>query len=96
MTSKGYGDLWDESLEDSIALMCKLSCYRCTNLALGQDFNDQNMDDIAKTGKKLLELAPNVRLMQDDDTQDSLLNGEASVAFLYTSQVTAALQEAGC
>ena len=64
-----------------------------TNLALGQDFNDQNLDDIAKTGEKLLELAPNVRLIQDDNTQDSLLNGEASVAFLYTSQVTAALQE---
>ena len=45
------------------------------------------------TGEELLELAPNVRLIQDDNTQDSLLNGEASVAFLYTSQVTAALQE---
>lgn len=91
---KGYGDLWDESLEDSIALTANYRVINgITNLALGQDFNDQNLDDIAKTGKKLLELAPNVRLIQDDNTQDSLLNGEASVAFLYTSQVTAALQE---
>ena len=43
---------------------------------------------IKKTGEKLLELAPNVRLIQDDNTQNALLNGEASVAFLYTSQVT--------
>ena len=91
---KGYGDLWDESLEDSIALTANYRVINgITNLALGQDFNDQNLDDIAKTGEKLLELAPNVRLIQDDNTQDSLLNGEASVAFLYTSQVTAALQE---
>ena len=91
---KGYGDLWDESLEDSIALTANYRVINgITNLVLGQDFNDQNLDDIAKTGEKLLELAPNVRLIQDDNTQDSLLNGEASVAFLYTSQVTAALQE---
>ena len=40
-----------------------------------------------------LELAPNIRLIQDDNTQNSLLNGEASVAFLYTSQVTQVLAE---
>ena len=40
-----------------------------------------------------MELAPNVRLIQNDNTQNALLNGEASVAFLYTSQVTAALAE---
>ena len=91
---KGYKDLWDPSLEDSIALTANYRVINgITNLALGQDFNDQNLDDIAKTGKKLLKLAPNVRLIQDDNTQDSLLNGEASVAFLNTSQVTAALQE---
>ena len=42
------------------------------------------VDVIKKTGEKLLELAPNVRLIQDDNTQNALLNGEASVAFLYT------------
>ena len=91
---KGYSDLWDPSLEDSVAL---IGNYRVlngiTNLTLGQDFNDQDVDDIKKTGEKLLELAPNVRLIQDDNTQNALLNGEASVGFLYTSQVTAALQE---
>lgn len=91
---KGYSDLWDPSLEDSVAL---IGNYRVlngiTNLTLGQNFNDQDVDDIKKTGEKLLELAPNVRLIQDDNTQNALLNGEASVGFLYTSQVTAALQE---
>ena len=91
---KGYSDLWDPSLEDSVAL---IGNYRVlngiTNLTLGQDFNDQDVDDIKKTGEKLLELAPNVRLIQDDNTQNALLNGEASVGFLYTSQVTVALQE---
>ena len=52
---KGYNDLWDASLEDSIALTANYRVLNgITNLALGQDFNDQNTDDIAKTGEKLL------------------------------------------
>lgn len=91
---KGYKDLWDSSLEDSIALIANYRVINgITNLVLGQDFNDQNTEDISKTGEKLLELAPNIRMIQDDNTQNALLNGEASVAFLYTSQVTAALAE---
>ena len=64
-----------------------------TNLALGKSMNEEDVDSIKETGKKLLELAPNVRMIQDDNTQDALLNGEASVAFLYTSQVTSVLAE---
>ena len=91
---KGYADLWDPSLEDSVALIANYRVINgITNLTLGKSMNDENIDDIKATGKKLLELAPNVRLIQDDNTQNALLNGEASVAFLYTSQVTAALQE---
>ena len=55
--------------------------------------NEEDVDAIAEAGEKLVELAPNVRMIQDDNTQNALLNGEASVAFLYTSQVTAALAE---
>ncbi|MDO5337680.1 MAG: spermidine/putrescine ABC transporter substrate-binding protein [Eubacteriales bacterium] len=90
----GYKDLWDPSLEDSVAI---IGNYRVingiTNLMLGKSMNDENLDSIAQTGEKLLELAPNIRLIQDSDTQNALLNGEASAAFLYTSQVTAALEE---
>lgn len=91
---QGYADLWDPSLEDSIAL---IGNYRVINgitqLAMGRSMNEEDVDVIRETGEKLLELAPNVRLIQDDNTQNALLNGEASVGFLYTSQVTAALAE---
>lgn len=91
---KGYSDLWDESLEDSIALTANYRVINgITNLALGKSMNEEDIDSIKETGEKLLELAPNVRMIQDDNTQDALLNGEASVAFLYTSQVTAVLAE---
>ncbi len=91
---KGYGDLWDESLEDAVALTAN---YRVilgiTLLSMGYSMNEQDPEIIAQAGEKLVELAPNVRLIQDDNTQDSLLNGEAAAAFLYTSQVTMALME---
>ena len=90
----GYEDLWDESLEDSIALTANYRVINgITNLALGKSMNEEDVDSIKETGEKLLELAPNVRLIQDDNTQNALLSGEASVAFLYTSQVMAALAE---
>ena len=37
------------------------------------------------------QLAPNVRVINDNNTQDMLISEEVAVAFLYTSQVSAAL-----
>ena len=91
---KGYMDLWDPSLEDSVAI---IGAYRVicgiTQLSMGESMNEDDVDVISRTGEKLQELAPNIRLIQDDNTQNALLNGEASVAFLYTSQVTQALKD---
>ena len=91
---KGYKDLWDPSLEDSVAI---IGAYRVicgiTQLSMGESMNEDDVDVISRTGEKLQELAPNIRLIQDDNTHNALLNGEASVAFLYTSQVTQALKD---
>lgn len=91
---KGYSDLWNESLKDSIALTAN---YRVINgmalMTMGKSMNEEDVDVIGEAGQKLLDLAPNVRMIQDDNTQNALLNGEASVAYLYTSQVTQVLAE---
>lgn len=88
----GYADLWDPEFKDSVALVAN---YRVINgitlLTMGKSMNEKDPAVIAEAGKKLLTLAPNVRMIQDDNTQNALLNGEASVGFLYTSQVTQAL-----
>jgi Spermidine/putrescine-binding periplasmic protein len=90
----GYSDLWDSRLKDSVAITAN---YRLINgitlKTMGKSLNEEDLAVIAKAGEKLLELAPNIRLVQDDNTQVALLNGEAKAAFLYTSQVTAALAE---
>jgi len=91
---EGYEDLWRPELKDKIAITANYRVINgITQLAMGKTMNEEDVNVIQETGKKLLELAPNIRLIQDDNTQNALLNGEAAVAFLYTSQVTAALAE---
>ena len=91
---KGYEDLWNPKLEDKIAM---IGSYRAVNgfvlQTMGKSMNEEDVQVIEQAGEKLKELAPNIRMIQDSDTQNALLNGEAAVAYLYTSQVTAALAE---
>lgn len=88
----GYEELWDPSLKDNVAL---IGNYRVINgivlKTMGYSFNIEDTAVIEEAGKKLLELAPNIRLINDNNTQDYIVSGEAAVAFLYTSQVTQAL-----
>ena len=91
---QGYEDLWNPALEDKIAT---IASYRAVEgmvlLTMGKSMNEQDPAVIKESGEKLKELAPNIRMIQDTNTQNALLNGEASVGILYTSQVIAALAE---
>lgn len=88
---QGYEDLWDPAFADSIAIT---SNYRVMNgmalKILGESYNTSDVATIEAAGEKLLELAPNIRLIKDDNVQDDLLSGEVSAAVMYTSQVTMA------
>lgn len=87
-----YEDLWNPELEDNIAITAN---YRVINgIALkimGESYNTEDLEVIRKAGDKMLELAPNIRVINDSNTQDFVVSGEVAVAFLYTSQVSAAL-----
>lgn len=89
---KGYADLWDESLRDNVAV---IGNYRVVNgmalKILNASYNTENTVLIEDAGKKLLELAPNIRLIKNDNLQDDLLSGEVGAAVMYTSQVTMAM-----
>lgn len=87
----GYADLWDASLVDDIAV---IGNYRVVNgmalKVLGESYNVDDVATIEQAGELLLELAPNIRLIKDDNVQDDLISGEVSAAVMYTSQVTLA------
>lgn len=86
-----YADLWDASLKDNLGV---IGNYRVVNgmalKVLGESYNTESVDTINAAGQKLLELAPNIRLIKDDNIQDDLLSGEIGAVVMYTSQVTTA------
>ena len=87
-----YADLWDESLRDNLAVVGN---YRVINgmalKVLGESYNTEDIAAIEAAGEKLLDLAPNIRLIKNDNLQDDLLSGEVGAAVMYTSQVTMAM-----
>jgi spermidine/putrescine-binding protein len=87
----GYADLWDSSLANSLGL---IENYRVINgmalKVLGQSYNTEDLGLILRAGARLTELAPNIRLIRDDNLHDELVSGEISAAVMYTSQVTMA------
>ena len=88
---KGYADLFDTSLEDSVGLIANSRVIDGIGLKLlGESYNTNSVPLIEEAGEKMLELAPNVRLIKDDNLQDDLLSGEVNAAVLYTSQATTA------
>lgn len=88
---KGYEDLWNTALENNVAL---IGNYRVINgitlKTMGESFNTNDLDVIQQAGEKLLKLAPNVRVINDSNTQDFILSGEVAAGFFYSSQVVAA------
>ena len=89
----GYEDLWDPALENNVALTANYRVIDGITLkTMGESFNTEDLDTIRAAGEKLLTLAPNIRVINDNNTQDYLISGEVAAAFLYTSQVSAALQ----
>lgn len=90
----GYESLWDESLKDSVALMDSGRVVMGMALkTMGESFNTEDLEILRKAGDKLMELAPNVRVLSQNQTQDFLLSGEVDAAFLFTSQVVLALAQ---
>lgn len=88
----GYEDLWDPALKDNVALTAN---YRVINgialKVMGESYNTDDLETIRRAGEKMLELAPNIRVINDNNTQDFVISGEAAVGFLYTSQVYVAM-----
>ncbi|MBO4992532.1 MAG: spermidine/putrescine ABC transporter substrate-binding protein [Firmicutes bacterium] len=88
----GYEDLWNPALKDNVAL---IGNYRVIDgivlKTMGESFNTEDVAKIEAAGEKLKAMADNVRVINDNNTQDFLISEEVAAAFLYTSQVNAAL-----
>ncbi|MDR2247684.1 MAG: spermidine/putrescine ABC transporter substrate-binding protein, partial [Treponema sp.] len=90
----GYADLWDSSLRGKVGTIANFRVINGIALkVLGKSYNTENLDDIRAAGERMLALAPNIRLIKDDDLQNDILSGEIAAGVMYTSQVTMAKME---
>lgn len=90
---KGYEDLWNPELRDSIVTMDDArNLIGITLKSMGKSFNETDPAVLEEAGKKLIELKPNIRTLSMNNLQDVILSGEASVGYMFTAQVVMALQ----
>jgi spermidine/putrescine-binding protein len=90
----GYADLWNPALKDDLGVIANYRVIDGMALkVLGESYNTDDTGTISAAGDKLIELAPNIRLIKDDQLEADLLSGEISAAVMYTSQVFMAVQE---
>lgn len=88
----GYADLWNPALKDSIAAIDDgRNMIGITLKTLGKSMNETDPAVLAEASKKLMELKPNIRVLTYSNIQDALIGGEASVGYMFTSQVAPAL-----
>lgn len=88
---KGYSDLWDASFADSLATIANYRVIVGMALkVLGYSYNTNDLAQLDEAAELLYQLAPNIRLIKDDNLQDDMISGEVSAAVMYTSQVTMA------
>lgn len=72
----GYEDLWNPELENNVALTANYRVIDGITLkTMGESFNTEDLDVIRAAGDKLLTLAPNIRVINDNNTQDYLISG---------------------
>ena len=90
---EGYADLWNPELADSLVVMdSSRIMVGITLKTMGKSMNETDPEVLGEAEENLLELKPNVRTMAVNDLDTVLTSGEASVGFMYTSQVAKALE----
>ncbi|MCL2702925.1 MAG: spermidine/putrescine ABC transporter substrate-binding protein [Defluviitaleaceae bacterium] len=84
-------DLWDPSLRESVVLLDDVrDIMGMTLLMLGESVNETDPEILDRVRQELIALKPNVIAFNADYPHRSIINGDASVGYMYGSQATAA------
>lgn len=81
----GYEDLWNEALEDSVAVLenARVLCG-ITLKTMGKSMNETDPEVLAQMKEKLMPLYKNIRTFGDMESYTAVTTGEASVGFMFT------------
>ena len=91
---KGYNDLWNPALKDSIVIMDDMrNVMGITLKSMGQSFNVTDPAIIKAAGEKLMGLKDNIRVFDYNEPHMKMIAGETTVGYMFTPQVLWALSE---
>lgn len=90
---KGYNDLWDPSLKDSLGLIDDARVtLAMVLLSMHQSINTTDEAILAEAAEKLNALRENVHVLEYESLHNYLISGDISVAYTFTPFVALALE----
>ncbi|HEY5560905.1 MAG TPA: extracellular solute-binding protein [Clostridiaceae bacterium] len=91
---KGFSDLWNPKLKGKIVVLDDMRAI--IGMALkknGHSINDTNAADLAQAKKDLIALQPNIKSYDSDSPKTLLINGEATVGYVWGAEISLAKRE---
>lgn len=89
---KGFNDLWDPSLNDSLGLIDDARVtLGMVLLSMGESMNTTDEAVLAKAAEKLDALKPNIHVLEYENLHNYLVSGDVAVAYTFTPFVALAL-----
>ena len=90
----GYKDLWNPKLANSIVVLDDQRAIIGMALKkLGYSINETDPKALATAEQELLDLQKNIKAYDSDSPKTLLINGEASVGFVWGAEVSLAMRE---
>ena len=89
---KGFGDLWDPSLTDSLGLIDDARVtIGMVLLSMGESMNTTDDAILAEAAEKLDALKSNIHVLEYENLHNYLVSGDVAVAYTFTPFVELAL-----
>lgn len=91
---KSYSDLWDPSLKSSLVVLDdERAVIGLALKKLGYSFNEKDKSKLEKVKDELTKLKPNIKAFDSDSPKTMLINGEASVGFVWNAEASLAKKD---
>jgi len=82
-----YSDLWQPELRSKVVVVdWSVEIMGIVLKSLGYEYNETDPEKVAQAREKLFALKPNIVRFETNTPEDSLLNREAVVGFMYSNQ----------
>lgn len=91
---KGFADLWNPSLADSLVVVDDArNIIGMTLKMMGKSLNETDPAVLAEAKEKLMPLYNNIRVFDYDTPYTAVITGEAAVGYMFTTQVFVSILE---